>query len=59
MIILLNTEIAAREFQAKLLLGVVAASRGHFAVVSDKVTLNRALGLSGFLRSNSCRVVSL
>ncbi len=52
MIILLHTELAARELESKLLLAVVAASRGHFAVVSDRPTLKRALGLAGFLRSN-------
>lgn len=37
--ILLYTEVAPRELDSKLLIAVVAASRGHTAVVSDKRTL--------------------
>lgn len=49
---LMHTEVAARELHAKLLLAVVAASRGHVAVVADLGTLMRAVGQSKFFRRN-------
>lgn len=52
MITLLHTEVAARELHAKLLLAVLAASRGHVAVVADSGTLMRSIGVSRFFRRN-------
>lgn len=54
-ITLLHTEVAARELHAKLLLAVVAASRGHTSVVADLGTLMRSVGLSRYFRWNLFR----
>lgn len=46
--VLMYTEVAARELDSKLLLAVVAASRGHTAVVSDKPTLRSGIRMNLF-----------
>ena len=55
--IFLRVEVAAREFESKVLVGLVAASHGHRVYVSDWSTMMKSLifrrGRAGFVHMNS------
>lgn len=56
--IYLHTEISARELDSKLLLGVLAASRGHTVIVADHRSLMRMIS-TGAARPGICHTKDL